>query len=467
MKVWKQLGGVLITLLALTAMLTGTALAAEPEAGISVQLNGEFIVFDDAVPEITNDRTFLPFRAVLEAIGAEVGYDAETSTVSAKRDGVDMSMVLGQNTAAIVEDGQTRTVEMDVAAYVKNGRTYVPVRFVAEAFGCNVGWDANSRTVIIVDVETLLGGATFDLMDNFAAYCAKQEKGQNMAVTGALNLEVADKSGEYFSKPITAKGTIDGITSDTRAQLGWELKLSGLSELAADSAGSPMEQVMLQAMLSALSDMKGEVRMDLESGMLYLSLPAGLTGGTDDAWYSLDFAAYQAELLSGLNMAQLTQLEEDAGVREALAAVIQMMPLNDSQYSYAGVAQVAKVYVDVLSDQAFVQKGNTYVAQMKLEDMMPMTVTLTKRGDDIVSADISMDFNSSTFDAALNPTEKMSMKLTEHAAPGKVTVDMDMAMEDGDLSIKIGLDLSCVPTSKVPMATLPAGVQAIPMETMY
>ena len=467
MKVWKQLGGVLITLLALTAMLTGTALAAESEAGIYVQLNGEFIVFDDAVPEITNDRTFLPFRAVLEAIGAEVGYDAETSTVSAKRDGVDMSMVLGQNTAAVTQDGQTRTVEMDVAAYVKNGRTYVPVRFVAEAFGCNVGWDANSRTVIIVDVETLLGGATFDLMDNFAAYCAKQEKGQNMAVTGALNLEVADKSGEYFSKPITAKGTIDGITSDTRALLGWELKLSGLSELAADSAGSPMEQVMLQAMLSALSDMKGEVRMDLESGMLYLSLPAGLTGGTDDAWYSLDFAAYQAELLSGLNMAQLTQLEEDAGVREALAAVIQMMPLNDSQYSYAGVAQVAKVYVDVLSDQAFVQKGNTYVAQMKLEDMMPMTVTLTKRGDDIVSADISMDFNSSTFDAALNPTEKMSMKLTEHAAPGKVTVDMDMAMEDGDLSIKIGLDLSCVPTSKVPVTTLPAGVQAIPMETMY
>ena len=139
MKVWKQLGGVLITLLALTAMLTGTALAAESEVGISVQLNGEFIVFDDAVPEITNDRTFLPFRAVLEAIGAEVGYDAETSTVSAKRDGVDMSMVLGQNTAAVTQDGQTRTVEMDVAAYVKNGRTYVPVRFVAEAFGCNVG----------------------------------------------------------------------------------------------------------------------------------------------------------------------------------------------------------------------------------------------------------------------------------------------------------------------------------------
>ena len=462
MKVWKRLGGALIALLALTVMLTGTALAAGPgDGGISVQLNGEAMAFTDAAPEITNDRTFLPFRAVLEAIGAEVGYDAETSTVSAKRDGVDLSMVLGQNTAAVTQDGQTRTVEMDVAAYVKNGRTYVPVRFVAEAFGCNVGWDANSRTVIIVDVETLLGGATFDLMDNFAAYCAKQEKGQNMAVTGALNLEVADKSGEYFSKPITAKGTIDGITSDTRAQLGWELKLSGPSELAADSAGSPMEQVMLQAMLSALSDMKGEVRMDLESGMLYLSLPAELTGGSGDTWYSLDFAAYQAELLSGLNMTQLTRLKEDAGVQEALTAVIGSMPLNDSETSYEALAQVTSIYVQMLSDQAFTQKGNTYVAQMKLEDVMDMTVTLTKRGNDIVAADIKA---TASVDEA---GEKAVFTMTEHAAPDKVTVDMDMSVEDSDISMKLTLDMNCVPTTKTPVTTLPAGVQAIPMETMY
>lgn len=462
MKVWKRLGGALIALLALTVMLTGTALAAGPGAGgISVQLNGEAMAFTDAAPEITNDRTFLPFRAVLEAIGAEVGYDAETSTVSAKRDGVDLSMVLGQNTAAIVEDGQTRTVTMDVTPYVKNGRTYVPVRFVAEAFGCNVGWDANSRTVIVVDVDTLLGDATFELMDNFAAYCAKQEKGQNMAVTGALNLEVADKSGEYFSKPVTAKGSINGVTGDTRAQLNWDLKLSGLSELAADSAGSPMEQMLIQQMLAVLSNLKGEVRMDLESGMLYLSLPAELTGGSGDTWYSLDFAAYQAELLSGLNMTQLTRLKEDAGVQEALTAVIGSMPLNDSETSYEALAQVTSIYVQMLSDQAFTQKGNTYVAQMKLEDVMDMTVTLTKRGNDIVAADIKA---TASVDEA---GEKAVFTMTEHAAPDKVTVDMDMSVEDSDISMKLTLDMNCVPTTKTPVTTLPAGVQAIPMETMY
>ncbi len=456
MKAWKRLSGALITLLVLTVMMTGTALAAEP-GGVSVQLNGKTLAFTDAAPEITNGRTFLPFRAVLEAIGAEVGYDVQTSTVSAKRDGVDLSMVLGKNTATVVEDGQTRTMEMDVPPYVKNGRTYVPVRFVAESFGCGVGWDNDTKTVIIVDVDTLLGDTTFDLMDSFAAYCAKQEKNRNMAITGTLALDAADKSGQFLPKPIRAKGSIDGITSDKGLQMNWRLELSGLDGLAAGGAGSPMEQMLIQQMLAALSDLKGEVRMDLESNMLYLSAPAELTGGSGDTWYSVDFAAYQAQLLGALDMTQLTQLEEDATIREALTAVIQAMPLNDSGYSYVGVAEVASVYVNMLSDQAFTQKGNTYVAQMQLEDIGDMSVTLTKRGEDIVAADIKMTC------AVDEDGAKMTMTMTEHAAPDKVTVDMDMAVEDSDASVKLTLDMNCVPTTKAPVTTLPAGVQAVPM----
>lgn len=367
MKVWKRLSGALIALLALTMMMTGTALAAEP-GGISVQLNGGPVAFTDAAPELSGGRTFVPLRAVMEAMNAQVDYDGDTGTVAITRGDVGLSMVLGQNTVSVTEDGQSRTVEMDVTPYVKDGRTYVPVRFVAEAWGCGVGWDADTSTVIIVDVDTLLGDATFDLMDSFAAYCAKQEKNQNMAMTGTLALDAADKSGQYLPKPIRAKGSIDGITSDKGLQMNWRLELSGLDGLVSGGTESPMEQILLQQLLSALSDLKGEVRMDLESGMLYQSVPAELTGGSGDTWYSVDLAAYQAQLLGALDMTQLTQLKEDATIREALTAVIQAMPLNDSEYSYAGVAEVTEIYVDMLSDQAFTQKGNTYVAQMKLED---------------------------------------------------------------------------------------------------
>ena len=50
----------------------GPALAAE-DPGISVQLDGEELVFPDAVPEAVDGRIFLPARAVFEALGAQVG----------------------------------------------------------------------------------------------------------------------------------------------------------------------------------------------------------------------------------------------------------------------------------------------------------------------------------------------------------------------------------------------------------
>ena len=281
MKAWKRLSGALIALLALTVMLTGTALAAGPgDGGISVQLNGGPVAFTDAAPELSDGRTFVPLRAVMEAMNAQVDYDGDTGTVAINRGDVGLSMVLGQNTVSVTENGQSRTVEMDVTPYVKEGRTYVPVRFVAEAWGCAVGWDADTSTVVIVDVDTLLGDATFDLMDSFAAYCAKQEKNRNMAMTGALALDATDKSGQFLPKPVSAKGSIDGITSDKGLQMNWRLELAGLDGLVAGGAGSPMEQMLIQQLLAALSDLKGEVRMDIDSGMLYLSVPTELTGGS-------------------------------------------------------------------------------------------------------------------------------------------------------------------------------------------
>ena len=86
-----------------------------------------------------------------------------------------------------------------------------------------------------------------------------------------------------------------------------------------------------------------------------------------------------------------------------------------------------------------------------------MTVTLTKRGNDIVAADIKASGNAS------EDGEEVSFTMTEHAAPDKVTVNMDMSVDTAGMSMKVELDMNCVPTTKTPVTTLPAGVQAIPM----
>lgn len=45
---------------------------------------------------------------------------------------------------------------MDVSPFIKNGRTMLPIRFVAEALGFNVQWDKKNRTAILIDKENII-----------------------------------------------------------------------------------------------------------------------------------------------------------------------------------------------------------------------------------------------------------------------------------------------------------------------
>lgn len=447
MKRWKRFGAALLAALTLTASLTGPVLAAEPEQspGIAVQMDGKALSFTDAAPEITDNRTFLPFRAVLEAMGAEVSYDEAASTVSAKRDGVELAMTLGQTGLTITENGETRTQEMDAAPYINpnNNRTYVPVRYAAEAFGYNVGWDSSSRTVILADVDALFGDATFELMDSFSAYCAKKESGQNMSVTGNLSLDMTDKSGQFLPEPLKIKGSVDGVIGEKGVQLTGKLNAAGLDKLA-----------NVPIWVRLLSDVSAELRLDLDSMTLYVSAPNVLTEG--NTWYSVDLGAYQAQLLAGLDMNQLAQAEE-VSVREALVMVMQSLPLDNSANSYAVLKEMAQLYTDMLSDQAFTRNGSKYTAKTVLDGLVELETTLTKKGDDVVSVDLKMTAS------AEEEGMKMDITMTEHASPDKVDIAMDMTVSGDEAEVIFHMDLNCLPTAKAPQTQPPKGVTVTPV----
>ena len=102
----------------------------------------------DAVPMVKNDRTFVPFRALAEAFGAEVAYDEATQAITAKLNGVTVVMTIGSATYTVNGTEQT----MDVAPFINGSRTMVPVRFAAEAFGIKVipTYDQNGGTADIL-----------------------------------------------------------------------------------------------------------------------------------------------------------------------------------------------------------------------------------------------------------------------------------------------------------------------------
>lgn len=91
-------------------------------------------VTTDVAPFIQDNRTYVPFRALTEAFGAEVEYNAENNTVTTKLNGKTVVLTVG-STVLTVNDN---TVTMDVAPFIVDDRVVVPVRFIGEAFGFTV-----------------------------------------------------------------------------------------------------------------------------------------------------------------------------------------------------------------------------------------------------------------------------------------------------------------------------------------
>ncbi|MBO4898287.1 MAG: RICIN domain-containing protein [Clostridia bacterium] len=115
-----------------------------PAGAVSVVIDKKPVVFDQP-PIIQNGRTLVPLRAIFEALGAEVSWNNDTKTVKATKGNKIIKITIGYNKLYV----SGRTVELDVPAQIESGRTLVPVRAISEAFGCNVSWNGDTKTVNI------------------------------------------------------------------------------------------------------------------------------------------------------------------------------------------------------------------------------------------------------------------------------------------------------------------------------
>lgn len=115
-----------------------------PQSEISVMLNGEYLAFDQP-PILQNDRTLVPLRVIFESLGADVYWNEELQKVTANKEGISVSLTIGDDRLYV----NGTEIKLDVAAQVINDRTLVPVRAISESFGCFVDWDDANQTVII------------------------------------------------------------------------------------------------------------------------------------------------------------------------------------------------------------------------------------------------------------------------------------------------------------------------------
>lgn len=106
-----------------------------------VNVDNEAVIYD-AAPVIRNDRTLVPIRIVTETLGGKVDWNGATKEVTLNIDGKEIKMTIG------------KTLEKyGVAPVIIDGRTFVPVRFVADELGATVAWDDATKTVTITKNE--------------------------------------------------------------------------------------------------------------------------------------------------------------------------------------------------------------------------------------------------------------------------------------------------------------------------
>lgn len=128
--------------------------AATPE----VQLNGEILDFTDANgnisnPQIINNRTMVPLRKIFEVLGCTIDWNGETRTVTATKNNTVIVLQIDNKIANKTINGTTTNITLDTAPVIRENRTLVPLRFIAESLEKQVAWDASTYTAIIIDYD--------------------------------------------------------------------------------------------------------------------------------------------------------------------------------------------------------------------------------------------------------------------------------------------------------------------------
>lgn len=362
---------------------------------LSVQLNGAYVHFADTQPEKVNGRVMVPFRAIAEALGAEVDYNA--GAITAKKNGQTLAFSLGgkQLTATDSVGKTVKTVQLDTAPYKKGGRTYVPVRFFAEAFGLTVQWDQDMQTAVLYDRAALVSD-----IDSKFTVLNKWIKAQP-STENARTLRTVATIGAVY----TAFDTIDG-DKDYKVDVKAEILANGqaveatvtvdLRVLASYFLDDPQADDVLTAaqaalLRSALSNVKLELLCNADSGDLYLKCPAvakilaidetdnaDLKALSNGAWLHINWADSTFGALFSENL-KILKNNTFTSVGESIVASTESAVVEYKlgwEYLYDDVAHEVNNLNDLLGDKKFTASGSRYTAKLdKQNDDSGKTIT--------------------------------------------------------------------------------------------
>ena len=135
---------------------TSTLTTVYADNDISVKLNGHTLQFD-VKPQIINDYTMVPMRTIFEALGYLVKWNPTERMVTAYAQltdlymavKIDNNLILAGDYTDLSENNVCERIYVEETPKIIEESTFVPVRAISEASGCDVQWNSDTRTVSI------------------------------------------------------------------------------------------------------------------------------------------------------------------------------------------------------------------------------------------------------------------------------------------------------------------------------
>lgn len=453
---------------------------------LSVQLSGKMLTFPDVQPFFENGRTMVPFRTVAEALGAEVGYDS--GTVSASLDGTVCRFAIDGDTLTVsdrVTGKVLKTVPLDASPIEKDGRTCVPVRFLAESLGLTVEWDDGAQCAVLYDRDALLGSidSGFTTANRWLAAVPRLQNTDavRMGLTAKLDCTAFDTiSGD---KKYSASGTMTLISDGKSASLSASADLSALAGLLSSdlisSADGPTSQLFSASMLSYYKSALGNAAFDLiynaDTDTLYVRSPllfSALTSssGTDkktDGWYYEEHFSEKTALGDLLTLYRNADTPNTCGAALLASAEAYAEEYGGWSGFYSSLEDRQQSLSAVLGDAVFTCSGDRCTAQPSVksllggeeDDMVGVSGSYTlNTATGAASGDLTLDIKGSLFPVA----NRTHLTFDLSGTSGRMTLSNHLRNQ-GTLTFDLSLSLA---PSSAPVSAPPKNAVLTPFDEL-
>ena len=482
----------LVRLLAMTLVtalvLANAAVAFAAETPkIQVQYNGQNITFIDAVPQIVDGRTMVPFRQVLETMGAQVSYDQPTKTVMVKTEDLQFHFTIGSKDIHITKDGVTTVKKTDVAPFIEKGtnRTLVGVRFMAEAMGNSVGWDPMAKTAIIMDLQELFADADKDFSILSLMMSTDLDMTKAYETTGGFqgDITIPDPMDPSNLVKMSMAGDISGVQQKMDADMIMNFAIN-MEEMLAQM--TPEEKAQMAPMLEMYKNINMKIKMDGESGDMFMNSPIFAMmdpGFTQDTWFKMNL--YETYDALGMDIRPLMDMGQGkVSMSELLPMIFMSVEVWDVN-TYSGIQQGYAFMKNLMGDEAFRSSTSGTITTHTLTiDQTKVFAAMAKTAldagiqtDSADMAEMAEALRDMNLKADINVKEKAdalySYTLSASGGSEEMTLDFDlsgdsytsvgsMMMEQkGMMNMLMEFDSKLTVTTKTPDLTLPQGARLV------